>query len=278
MWRLEARPPIPTELGTEEQAELILERTFVAECNEAMAQRYGYARPEDVVGVRLDDLWRESYEGKLAVVRRFIEAGYRADNLETQGRFPDGRPGFFLSSLAGLVTDGYLVGAWGVERDITERKQAEEALQESETRFRSAFDDAPHGMAITDPDSRLVQVNRALCRMLGYSETELVGKLSLEVTLPEDVGIGRAFLRRLYAEADETLGSGEAVCDQGGPRDLGRLDRQSPSDAGRRSAPPPQPHTGYHRTETKSGRAARERSALPPVHAVESGGDLEIGT
>ncbi len=57
--------------------------------------------------------------------------------------------------------------------DITERKRAEEALRESEERFRGIFDHAAIGIAITDLDGRFKACNPAYCRMLGYTQEEL---------------------------------------------------------------------------------------------------------
>ena len=70
--------------------------------------------------------------------------------------------------------------------DITERKQAEQALRESEERFRSAFDDSAVPMALTAPDLRLLKVNPAYCRLLGFDESEVVGHSVLEFTHRDD--------------------------------------------------------------------------------------------
>ena len=56
---------------------------------------------------------------------------------------------------------------------IEEQKRISQALQESEERFRSAFDHAA-GMALVAPDGRWLKVNRSLCEILGYSEQELL--------------------------------------------------------------------------------------------------------
>ncbi|MHA7276386.1 sensor domain-containing protein [Arthrobacter sp. Hz1] len=70
--------------------------------------------------------------------------------------------------------------------DVTEHKQTEAALQDLNHLFRSAFDDAPIGMAVTSPAGAFLQVNRALTELLGRNEAELLAMSVQEVTHPED--------------------------------------------------------------------------------------------
>lgn len=64
-----------------------------------------------------------------------------------------------------------------VNRDVTERKRADEALRRLETGFRSVVEDAPYGIYRASPSGRFLQVNPALQKMLGYESTEeLLGK------------------------------------------------------------------------------------------------------
>lgn len=72
-------------------------------------------------------------------------------------------------------------------RDITERKRNEEALREQEERFRSAFEDAPIGMALVAPCGRLLRVNRSLGELLGYSKAELLTISYQALTHPDDL-------------------------------------------------------------------------------------------
>jgi PAS domain S-box-containing protein len=72
-------------------------------------------------------------------------------------------------------------------RDITERKQAEEALRESENRFRTTFEGAAIGMKITDLDGRFLKTNPALQAMLGYSDAQLREFNFTSITYPEDL-------------------------------------------------------------------------------------------
>lgn len=74
-----------------------------------------------------------------------------------------------------------------MHEDITDQVCAEEALRESEERFRAVFDGAPVGIALIDGSGRYVAVNRARQEMLGYSERELIGRHYLEITHPDDV-------------------------------------------------------------------------------------------
>jgi PAS domain S-box-containing protein len=74
-----------------------------------------------------------------------------------------------------------------VSNDITDRKLAEEALRESEQRFRSYFELASVGFAITSSERRLLAINDEYCRILGYSREELLQKNWAELTYPEDL-------------------------------------------------------------------------------------------
>jgi len=71
-------------------------------------------------------------------------------------------------------------------RDITERKRAEETLRQSEARFRSIYEQAAVGIEQVALDGHLLMVNATLCRMLGYEESELLGKRTEEITHPDD--------------------------------------------------------------------------------------------
>jgi diguanylate cyclase (GGDEF)-like protein/PAS domain S-box-containing protein len=74
----------------------------------------------------------------------------------------------------------YLKNIESAERHVAE-------LQESEERFRSAFDYAAIGMALVSPEGKWLQVNRSLCEMVGYPEHELLGMNWETITHPDDL-------------------------------------------------------------------------------------------
>jgi PAS domain S-box-containing protein len=86
-----------------------------------------------------------------------------------------------------------------VSRDASQRKEAEEALRESEERFRSAFDAAAVGMGMSTPEGRWLRVNPALCDILGYSEDELLQMSWQEITFPDDLASDLWQLAKLHA-------------------------------------------------------------------------------
>jgi two-component system, cell cycle sensor histidine kinase and response regulator CckA len=75
----------------------------------------------------------------------------------------------------------------GLVRDLSARRGTEEALRQSEERFRSAFQYAPIGMSVVDTEGRFLQVNGALCDMVGYTAEELLAMSFQDITHPEDV-------------------------------------------------------------------------------------------
>jgi two-component system sensor histidine kinase/response regulator len=88
-----------------------------------------------------------------------------------------------------------------VQLDITDRKEVEEELRQSEERFRTAFDHAAIGMSLVHLDGRFFRVNAALCDLTGYSEQELLTTTFQEITHPDDLEADLAHVARLLAGA-----------------------------------------------------------------------------
>jgi PAS domain S-box-containing protein len=80
---------------------------------------------------------------------------------------------------------------------VKDRRSADEALRESEERFRGAFHYSPIGMGIVGLDGRFQRVNPALCRIGGYSESELLSRTFQDVVPEDELELHRAELRRL---------------------------------------------------------------------------------
>ena len=109
------------------------------------------------------------------------------------------RPGGYDESLVRLLqplfgTLAFILGQLQADR---ERRQAEEALRQSEALYRATFENAAIGIARLDLDGRFVEVNRRLCDILGRGPETLLGLHLQEVVLPDDRPAGQALLHTL---------------------------------------------------------------------------------
>ncbi|MEO5331184.1 MAG: PAS domain S-box protein [Magnetococcus sp. YQC-5] len=87
----------------------------------------------------------------------------------------------------------------GMARDISDRKSMEAELRASEERFRTAFEIAPHGIALVSLEGRWIRVNQALCTMVGYQEWELLNIDFQTITHPDDLQEDLAYAQKLIS-------------------------------------------------------------------------------
>src|SRR5215204_473832 len=207
IWRFELEEPVPTDLAPDEQVECFYRHGYLAECNDAMARMYGYARAEEIVGARLGDLLPSSIPENVQYLKDFVRSGYRLADTESQEVDRHGDTKYFLNNLIGIVENGSLMRAWGTQRDITERKQAEEELRESEERFRETFEQATVGIAHVGTNGHWLRVNRRLCDIVGYEKEELLGLTFQDITHPDDLETDLEGARRLLAGEIDTYSS-----------------------------------------------------------------------
>jgi PAS domain S-box-containing protein len=146
--------------------------------NSRAAEMWGSTPEKMKNGVFWD--WSPKMIGSAAekLLRRAIVSGRRA-NCETFSPIGGLWLGVRVSPISGGLIGIYL-------QDISDRKSVEEALLESEERFRQVFEQSPLGMVTADLDGHLREVNPSLCQMLEYEAEELTRLTYLDIVLPED--------------------------------------------------------------------------------------------
>jgi len=112
-------------------------------------------------------------------------------------RKPDGSIRHFKSSgETEIDTEGKPIRMIGVNYDITEVIRQEEVIRQNENIFQAAFDHSAIGMSLTSLEGKYFKVNKALCKILGYDEQELISKSFREISVPEDLELNLTYFEQ----------------------------------------------------------------------------------
>jgi two-component system sensor kinase FixL len=125
IYRIDVVPPVPIDLPPAEIVKYINEHAIVAEVNDALADMYGLTT-EEMIGKPATD-FAPDYGVRAELVLQNTD--YQVTHEETLDVDKDGIPLYLEESYHGEIYDGHLVRIWGVQRNITERKQAEEKIR-----------------------------------------------------------------------------------------------------------------------------------------------------
>ena len=176
--------------------------------NPALVKLFGYSSAEELRGA---DIGRDLFvnpEARQILANTLLQKG-ELHNAESTMHRKDGQQISVLENTL-LIRDGQGKALYfeGTLTDITERKQAEENLRDSEARYRALFQGTAEGILIADIESRMfMYANPAICRLLGYSEAELqtmgVSDIHPKADLPAVLAEFEAM-----ASGDKTLAAG----------------------------------------------------------------------
>jgi PAS domain S-box-containing protein len=180
---------------------LIHDKGLIVDANPSFCRMFGYELQEILGRNALDVMVApESRDGVMEHIRTRSESVY-----EAQGITRDGRRLYLEISARPAVYRGREVRV-GAIHDITERKHAEEAIRESEERFRNLTEAALEGVLIHE-DGIILDANPSLCRMVGYTLEELVGGKLLELIVePESYDVVIEHIRSGASDTYEVVG------------------------------------------------------------------------
>jgi PAS domain S-box-containing protein len=155
--------------------------------NPALARMLGFESPEELIRARAHATGGTYYvhPERRVELKRLLDQHDTVRGFEFEAYRKDGAK-IWMSDNVRAVRDvsGKLLYYEGTVEDITERKRAEAALQESEERFRQLSEAAFEAIILHDQGT-ILEVNQSFCRMYGYERAEVIGKSILDLALPE---------------------------------------------------------------------------------------------
>jgi len=179
--------------------------TFV---NPAAARMLGYT-PEELLGRSHHEIVHHSKPNgqpypheKCPIYAAFKDGTIRHGDDEVFWR-KDGTSFPVEYTSTPMIEDGRIVGAVVTYQDITERKRVEEALQQSETKYRSMFENAANMIVSVDKDGLIVDCNSRARQILGYAPDEVIGHSLDEIVHPEYHGKARESLKEILTKGFE---------------------------------------------------------------------------
>jgi PAS domain S-box-containing protein len=199
----------------EAELELIVTETpfMLTRCSRDLRYRYAsraYAemigrKPEEIAGKPLVEIMGK--EG-LATIWPHIQRVLAGETVVYEAKVPFRNHGtHFLHGVYVPDKDekGEVIGWIASLVDVTEQKHAEEALRESRERLRTIVDQASAGIARYDREGHIQFVNQTFCRMLGYLDSELIGKSIHEITHADDMEKTLHAFERVWRKAKLTV-------------------------------------------------------------------------
>ena len=164
--------------------------SIFAGCDRSFAQSVGFNTPQEIVGKTENDLpWTKQecdwYRRDDPDIMQNRTPRYHV--IETKEDAQGEQVCLDTTKVPLLDAKGNVYGIVCILEDITQRYQTEKALQVSEDRYRTIFEETAIGIAKIDPvTTRFIEVNRELCELLGYTAQELGHKKFLDLVYAED--------------------------------------------------------------------------------------------
>ncbi len=165
---------------------------------------------EEALGTSLYDYIAPEY---VETVRRSVEGVFRtgkSNYYEISARGPYDEYSWYSTRLGPIKRDDEVVSVILITRDITERKRAEELLQEREQKFHSVIEKSGDGIVLTNEQGIITEWNQAAARIFGLKQAEVVGRPIWEVQYQLTTAKEEVTLRQLKAAYDKLYESGQS--------------------------------------------------------------------
>ncbi|MEB3277630.1 MAG: PAS domain S-box protein [Lyngbya sp.] len=181
---------------------------IITSWNAGAEKIFGYTARE-MIGKSGKRLISPDYQQEEQEILQRIQQGERIEHYDTKRLRKEGSLIDVSISVSPIKDEtGNIIGASKIARNIAERKQAEVALRQSETRYRQLINNLSAGLVIHAPDTRILLCNLTACELLGLSMEQMMGKTAIDPTWnfiredrsimpPEDYPVNRVLATRI---------------------------------------------------------------------------------
>jgi PAS domain S-box-containing protein len=172
--------------------------------NSTLCRLAGFNKPNDLIGKSIYETYLKKYYNlvKNEIIPTIKHEGHWTGEIEMLRH--DGEEAYTIQNFFLIRNEKEEPVSYALSvTNITKRKIAEQALLQSESNFRTIFNNAAIGINVIDKSGKFLQVNHAMVDMLGYTENELLKMKIEDITFPEDIVLSINLLRALFDGKNE---------------------------------------------------------------------------
>jgi len=165
------KAPVPVTASIDMLLDAIKE-SVLTECNDAMAQMYGYEFGSQMVGITTKELIDFNDEANILYIQKFITSDFKIISAESHEKDRFGNSVYFLNNAIGIVEDGLLKRIWGTQRDITHIKQVELKVR----LLADLVEQTSDVLTAADLEYKPLTWNAAAEKVYGLTAEQVIGK------------------------------------------------------------------------------------------------------
>ncbi len=173
--------------------------------NDTLCQMIGYSREELIDKLFADFLHKEDADNIIKLFGGVVEGNGAKSTLDFRIIHKSGRIVWCNTSPTDIVYEDRVIGFSVIIHDITERKYLEEALKESEKKYRAIVEDQLELICRFIPDGTITFANGAFCKFYGKSSREIVGRSYLSMINEHQYPIFTASIEELLTEPERVI-------------------------------------------------------------------------
>lgn len=168
----EFSPPISIHISDTAFVQELKRKSYITECNNALARMYGYEKAEEIRGLSASTFVDFDDPTNVEYLKLFKQNGLRI--LDTESKEVDryGKPRYFLNNLVSVVENGLLKRVWGTQRDITEKREIEKKVR----LLNSLVEHTSDVLIAVDKDFNPLTWNQAAAKIFGVTAQQVIGK------------------------------------------------------------------------------------------------------